>query len=237
MTTASAKRLTQLVVTFALVAMAGFSTPGMAGQAGSNNPILDAMANLQTSVNELQIKVDQLQPAWSQTLPSTERFMLVMPGPCSVGDKPPCFAGVLDKETGLVWERTPLSHFFSGSSRTTSWVLATYSCLNSATMPGNRRGWRLPTAEELASLIVREGTHIGLPAGHPFMAVQLPAGETGTWQYWTATTVVEPDGANSSMAFAYSWTVDFATGKVVSDQKSALHGVWCVRGGQGYNGP
>src|SRR3954467_14198402 len=45
-------------------------------------------------VNDIKSKVDVIPPAWSQTLPAAERFQLVLGG-----------AGVLDKETGLVWEK------------------------------------------------------------------------------------------------------------------------------------
>ena len=45
---------------------------------------------------EIADKVDLIPPAWSQSLPAPERFQLVLGG-----------AGVLDKETGLVWEQTP----------------------------------------------------------------------------------------------------------------------------------
>jgi hypothetical protein len=38
----------------------------------------------------------RIPPTWSQTLPTADRFVLVMGG-----------AGVLDKETGLVWEQSP----------------------------------------------------------------------------------------------------------------------------------
>src|SRR5262245_29501247 len=40
--------------------------------------------------------LDELQPVWNRVLPDNDRFQLVM------GD-----VAVLDKETGLVWQRVP----------------------------------------------------------------------------------------------------------------------------------
>jgi hypothetical protein len=47
---------------------------------------------------------------------------------------------------------------------------------------GNRLGWRLPTVNELASLVDPSRSDPALPAGHPFNDVQLSD------HYWSATT-------------------------------------------------
>ncbi len=47
----------------------------------------------------------QTQPAWDQDLPANERFKLVLGG-----------EAVLDKETGLVWEQSPLTTTHNGSN-------------------------------------------------------------------------------------------------------------------------
>src|SRR3972149_10444596 len=52
---------------------------------------------------------------------------------------------VLDKETGLVWERNPYSI-------PQSWYAAHYICI-AETYYSGRGGWRLPTIQELASLV------------------------------------------------------------------------------------
>lgn len=98
-----------------------------------------------------------LPPVWSQMLPASERFVLVLNE-----------EAVLDKETGLVWERSPSSN--------TSWpgLHADMSahCANLAV--GGRKGWRLPGTAELASLIDPSQTNPPmLPTGHPFKNVQL----------------------------------------------------------------
>jgi uncharacterized protein DUF1566 len=121
---------------------------------------------------------------------------------------------VYDKETGLVWEQAP--------STFGTWQNAQIDC-NSKTV-GNRKGWRLPTIQELASLIDPTVLFPGptLPAGHPFNVqsnVQVPG-------YWSATT----NATNASLA----WFVHFASGSVFSNGvKSFSFFIWCVRGGQG----
>ena len=75
---------------------------------------------------------------------------------------------VLDKETGLVWARQTTQ---VGDH---DWEQATL-CSRVATL-GNRKGWRLPTVEELSSLLDMSGPGTDgtmLPEGHPFLNVQL----------------------------------------------------------------
>ena len=183
-----------------LLALHVFVVPVLAGNLDPGAPPGPTMKSL-----------DEIPPAWSQTLPAAERFVLVMGG-----------AAVLDKETGLVWERTPISFYFSGGVPNTSWLQAFHTCYSPAIVVGNRRGWRLPTAEELASLLsVFEPTAPKLPAGHPFMNVLAS-------RYWSATTY--PGDTT------FSYFVDFGAGNLSVSARSASYAVWCVRGGQGYNG-
>src|SRR5437016_8649313 len=74
-------------------------------------------------------------PSWDQTLPSSTRF-IVLSNLNSVA--------VLDRETGLVWEQSP-------STSTLSWDGAQNHC--NTLRAGGRLGWRLPTLQELASLV------------------------------------------------------------------------------------
>src|SRR5688572_14278208 len=81
---------------------------------------------------------------------------------------------VLDKETGLVWERSP-------STLTYDPAEAHQHC-NTA-LVGNRFGWRLPTIQELASLMDPTQANPALNSGHPFSNVIAD----GTDCYWSAT--------------------------------------------------
>jgi hypothetical protein len=129
---------------------------------------------------------------------------------------------VFDSETGLVWEQSP-------STTPRQWGGPRVLVLNSAQFHcnnmnvGNRKGWRLPTIQELASLVDPTVPRPGptLPAGHPFSNVQ-------SAEYWSATT------APSFTVASFAWTVSFFDGLVFANDKSATTVfVWCVRGGQG----
>jgi hypothetical protein len=126
-------------------------------------------------------------------------------------------AAVFDKETGLVWERDPVEgddvDYFAAYAR----------C---AFLPvGDRRGWRLPTLEELTSLMSTQANGgIFLPAGHPFIGI------SSDTEYWTATT----DPSVSTQALF----VVFGDASLGSELKGTVNdkGSWCVRGSQGFDG-
>ena len=138
--------------------------------------------------------------SWSHLLPPGERFVVL----ADFNDE-----AVLDRNTGLVWEKSPLN-------AVVQWGGARYSCADRAI--GNQYAWRLPSFAELASLIDRSGGSSGptLPLGHPFAGVQ-PAG------YWSAST--------NAVNTANAWIVDFAYGRVISTAKTDTQRIWCVRGG------
>jgi hypothetical protein len=128
-------------------------------------------------------------------------------------------AAVLDKETGRVWERSPNTGSFT-------WFNALLHCYQLEV--GGRKGWRLPTIEELASLVDTSQANPSLPLGHPFSNVQLQSSI-----YWSATT----DASDASLA----WGVNFSNGFVSPGgggffKSNAAAFVWCVRGGQGIDG-
>ena len=147
-------------------------------------------------------------PSWNQTLACTAlnncpRFIVLS----NMGS-----AAVLDRETGLVWERSP-------STSTISWLDASFHCINLDA--GGRTGWRLPTIPELMSLVDRSVSPPGvaLPSGHPFGNVQANG-------YWSATSL-----ARNAI---FAWHVAFGnSGLVGSNSKSFGDHAWCVRGGQG----
>jgi len=144
-------------------------------------------------------------PSWDQTLPASTRFIVLS----NMGS-----AAVLDRETGLVWEQSPTAP--PTVPNTFIFVTAQSHC-NELTV-GTRKGWRLPTIQELASLVDPTQSNPALPAGHPFSNVQ-------SFNYWSATTYAFFTGN--------AWVVNFVSGKVGPDDKSTLYFVWCVRGGQG----
>ena len=122
---------------------------------------------------------------------------------------------VLDKETGRVWEQSPSADSFN-------WFQALARCYQLEV--GGRKGWRLPTIEELASLVDRSQPAPTLPTGHPFDNVQ-------SFTYWSTTTLADSAGK--------AWVVSFADGGVgngVNGKADDDFFVWCVRGGQGIDG-
>ncbi len=141
-----------------------------------------------------------LADTWGEPINTPDRFIVLT----SFNNQ-----AVFDKETGLVWEQSP-------SITIQNWLGAQSIC-NRNTV-GNRKGWRLPTIQELASLVDPSGTNPTLPAGHPFSNVQPAA-------YWSATTFA----SNTTSA----WFVDFSDGFVLTMNKPFSCFVWCVRGGQG----
>ncbi|MGH9866949.1 MAG: DUF1566 domain-containing protein [Candidatus Polarisedimenticolia bacterium] len=149
--------------------------------------------------------LDEIPPTWSFLIAGASRFRPALSGG----------SAFLDKETGLVWQKVP-------SSGSWSWSVAQGFCL--AQPIGSRLGWRLPTAEEMFSLI--DPTQTGapfLPTGHPFGTIE--------GVFWTSTT-----NANNT---AGALGVDFSAGifPLISTDISKTSGtakVWCVRGGYGY---
>jgi len=113
-------------------------------------------------------------PSWDQQIPTAQRFIVL--SNWVDANFPSGGAAVLDRETGLVWERSPDPSAF------TQWSPAFTVCRGRRT--GNRLGWRLPSEEELASLL--DATTLNLPAGSPF---QVGFGENF---FWTASTTRAP---------------------------------------------
>ena len=139
--------------------------------------------------------------AWDKIL-TTDRYELVM------GDE-----AVRDNETCLVWERTP-------SEEIMTWFAAQAHCARKVV--GGRRGWHLPTVEEMTSVFDPAYVTPALPSDHPFQL-------TPSW-YWSSTTYY----STTSQA----WEVSAYSGDAGPWDKQSLGGqdrAWCVRGGQGHD--
>jgi hypothetical protein len=177
--------------------------------AGSLEPTPNALDTSGNPVPTMKT-LDEVLPAWSQKLRADDgdadgcnssRFKCVLDN-----------QAVLDKETGLVWERSPWN--YQGN-----WWTAQWQCAASYT--GGRHGWRLPTLQELDSLIEFGGFDCSpwyLPCGHPFTNLKSV--------YWSATTWF----FDSDRAACSSPNVGYD----VCSKTSELWN-WCVRGGFGIN--
>lgn len=170
--------------------------------------------------------LDEIPPTWSQKLDSTNGSAVPEIAGCDSsrfrciwfsGAPTPLPQAVLDKETGLVWERSP-------DTVTLSWSTAVHYCYSRDT--GGRLGWRLPKVEELMSLADPSESVPALPDGHPFLDIH--AGATTDEYYWSSTT------SHGFSTLAVS--VGFRARSVSHESKTDSRHIWCVRGGHGYDG-
>lgn len=161
----------------------------LAGVAGMSGPV-----QAQTGVAPLESTL-----AWDRIRPPALRFLVLTDWNSEA---------VLDKDTSLVWERSPVA-----TSET--WSAARLDCANRI-IGVHRKGFRLPSVHELASLVQPVDSNPALPLGHPFKNIQ-------NGLYWSTTT----DAAVPTSA----WFVDFTHGAVNSMANTSTAQVWCVRGG------
>jgi len=147
-------------------------------------------------------------PAWDQTLPAVTRFIVLSN-----------FASqaVLDRETGLVWQRA--------LNARANYLNATVDCAQSLT--GGRAGWRRPTQPELATLIDPTAT-VGppFPSGHPFTGFD-PLNGT------ILTSTVDLFNANAHLEIFYFTTDQLRFSLAASFGDSSLVPFLCVRGPAG----
>jgi hypothetical protein len=154
-------------------------------------------------------------PSWDQTLA------------CSTLANCPRFVvlanmnsdAVLDRETGLVWEKTPDGHSNANQAKV--------ACAQRVV--GDRQGWRLPTVSELRSLIQPSRAIPALPDGHPFTNVHFASSggiDPSFDTYWTST----PDPTQAGFAL----TVNFLNSGTFTSANVTFAApfIWCVRGGQ-----
>ena len=105
---------------------------------------------------------------WVEHKPNP-RFAIYDPGtPTQEGDDL-----VLDKKTELVWARNA-----NLAGKYLTWQDAITYCQNLTLH--NLKGWRLPTQEELSSLVDPSRSVPALPSGHPFINVKFI-------HYWSST--------------------------------------------------
>jgi hypothetical protein len=152
-------------------------------------------------------------PSWDQTLPSSTRFIVLTNFNSQA---------VLDRETGLVWQRSPLGR--------REYIQASVACLRSTI--GNRGGWRLPTINELASVLDPSATAgPAFPSGHPFTGFD-PSIEL----MWTVTSTPALSEGNDFRAYG-GWQPSTAVGGFLVDlgggavSLTSVRQTWCVRGG------
>jgi hypothetical protein len=119
---------------------------------------------------------------------------------------------VVDRETGIVWERAP-------HEAPITFLDAISHCANRGL--GGRKGFHVPMVEQLATLVDTNNMDPALPTGHPFLNVQFGG-------YWSATAYAGNP--------AVRWNVNFGDGVVRNVFFGSGNFVWCVRGGQSFDG-
>jgi len=141
-------------------------------------------------------------PSWDQTFPCTAtscpRFVVLS----NFNNE-----AVLDRETGLVWMRSPNTLFPSSVQRQAASI-----CRNGWT--GGRFGWRLPSITELSSL-ADASKFVSLP--DPFIGV--------SGEFWS--------GTHDDVFTASQFTFNFSSHSIgLPPESTDEAGVLCVRGPQ-----
>ncbi len=153
-------------------------------------------------------------PSWDQSLAASTRFVVLTNFNSQA---------VLDRETGLVWERAPSTTFVPLVPAPNEFTGATAVGRCALLKVGGRYGWRLPTIQELHSLI-DDTQDPALPAGNPFTGIG--------GSYWTST----HGTAFGSTADTYIVSFNlggFGVGLSLAPPDFGVVRAWCVRGGSG----
>lgn len=98
-----------------------------------------------------------------------------------------------------------------------NWLDTNTSCRD--VILGGRCGWRIPSIEELSSLVDPSRTDPALTDGHPFVDVQFGDGVPA---YWTRT--------NSENGSGAAWFVNMGAGRAGLGNKTISRFAWPVRG-------
>jgi hypothetical protein len=207
---------TRGILALLLVVAVGIGSAVLAGaeqpKGGPLEQILAALGVLEENVASLGA-ADRI-PAWDRKLPcatpaTCERFRVLS----DFNDE-----AVLDIETGLVWERSP------DAAEILRWE-GVIHCMERRT--GGRMGWRLPSVQELSSLIDPEEIpqfsssprKLSVPPGHPF--------NTEGFTFLSTSVVGAPFGPADGGFTSFSMELGIIqTGlpRELSDR------TWCVRG-------
>ena len=148
-------------------------------------------------------------PDKNKTLPANDggpdgcnssRFKCVMGG-----------EGVLDKQTGLTWAKNT-----DIANKAMPWQEAVKFCQDLEI--GNRKGWRLPTKEEMITILDTSRSDSSLPDGHPFENVK-----GRTTFYWSCTTDYDDN--------TRAWVVSFHNGILFDNMMIFDNYVWPVLDG------
>lgn len=158
-----------------------------------------AYTQLQSHTQEKDELIATVIKNWQQAHPAAQRFVIL----AAFNND-----AVLDKDTSLIWELSPIP------TRVT-WNEARTTCATRTT--GGEKGWRLPAPAEMRSLVgpAVDSPVPNIPPGHPFLNI-LPT------SYWT----VVPEANQPT----YARYVDAFLGNVLSFIKIYTYPVWCVRG-------
>lgn len=130
----------------------------------------------------------------------SSRFKCVMEG-----------KAVLDKQTGLTWARNA-----NILEMAVPYEEAAKLC--EIIEIGGKNDWRLPTKDELITLLDTSQSGPALPEGHPFTNVLV---KVGNCDYWTCS---ECEGDSKS-----AWMVRMTSGTVMDSYKIMNAGLWPVR--------
>ena len=183
------RKKTSIIVAAVILTVGAFTMPV---GAQSTKDRVDQILSLLLSFGDVST-------SWSRALPAADRFVVL----ADFNNE-----AVLDRNTGLVWQRTPdpAGNWLPGAS---------YRCLDANT--GGQKGWRLPNITELTSLIDPSvTTEPTLPAGHPF--------DFGRQVFFWSGTIVQGFTDNF-------WGANFRLGIIDDAEMDYNLSYLCVRGG------
>lgn len=187
--------------------------------------VSDPHSDILDRLNEIQDELERLPPTWSKQLPASARFVVLADFDNQA---------VLDRETGLVWERYPEGRARGEDPQEAgmTWVEAVHHCHIRET--GGRKGWRLPTVVELLSVTDPNQSDPALPNGHPFTS---RTGSSGVLygpydKYWSATThFISFSSQFNFYGVPLVKSVWFGSASINNTNANVPNLAWCVRGG------